>query len=145
MAGAGEGEVVVERGGGPDLALLPSTVSSGQLAPDGLAGVLGKVGGAMGVVVEPQSEVCEEDFLVVLGDERVVSLLVAQERGDRGLGEQGVGGDGLAGEVAEFTEQRERDSDLVGALLGAVVAGQDGFFWPQAMAVSWPQAPRMWT
>ena len=145
MADAGEGEVVVERGGGPDLALLPASVLSGQLAPDGLAGVLGKVGGALRVVVEPQSEVCEEDFLVVLGDERVVGLMVAQERGDRGLGEQGIGGDGFAGEVAEFAEQRERDSDLVGALLGAAVAGQDGFFWPQGRAVSWPQAPRMWT
>lgn len=137
MADAGEGEGVVERGGGPELALLPSTVPSGQLAPDGLAGVLDKVGGAwLCVVVEPQSEVCEEEFLVVLGDERVVGLMVAQERGERGLGEQGIGGDGFAGEVAECTEQRERDSDLVGALLGAVVAGQNGFFCPQGMAVS---------
>lgn len=144
LTDAGEVEVVVECGGGPDLALLPAPVPGGQLALDGLAGVFDEVGGALCVVVEPQPEVCEEGFLVVLGDERVVGVLVAQVRDDFGLGEEGIGGDGLAGEVAELAEQRERDPDLVGTLLAAVIAGQDGFFWPQGMAVSWPQAPRMW-
>ena len=55
-------------------------------------------------------------------------FVLAQVGGDRGLGQQGIGGDGLAGEVAELVEQRDRDPDLVGALVGAVVTGQHGFF-----------------
>ena len=142
---AGEQEVVVERGGGPDLALFPASVRGWQLALDGLAGVFGKIGGAFCVVMEPEPDVLEQGFLVVLGNEHVVGVMLAQVGGDCGLGQQGIGGDGLAGEVAELVEQRDRDSDLVGALVAAVVTGEDGFFWPQGMAVSWPQAPRIWT
>ena len=67
-------------------------------------------------------------FWLSFGHEHVVGVVLAQVGGDRGLGQQGIGGDGLAGEVAELVEQRDRDPDLVGALVGAVVTGQHGFF-----------------
>ena len=57
-----------------------------------------------------------------------MGVVLAQVGGDRGLCQQGIGGDGLAGEVAELVEQRDRDPDLVGALGLAVVTGQHGFF-----------------
>ena len=57
-----------------------------------------------------------------------MGVMLAQVGGDRGLCQQGIGGDGLAGEVAELVEQLDRDPDLVGALVAAVVTGQHGFF-----------------
>ncbi|MBK1722160.1 hypothetical protein CKO23_07825 [Thiocystis violacea] len=50
--------------------------------------------------------------------------------GELALGEQGVGGDGFAGDIERF-EHRDRHPDLVGAFqLIAAIDGQRGdFFW----------------
>ena len=56
--------------------------------------------------------------------------MVAQGGGDRGPGRQSIGGDGLAGEVAELVEQRGRDPGLAGAPGLAGVTGRNGFPGP---------------
>ncbi|MGH8475273.1 MAG: hypothetical protein ACRER2_05795 [Methylococcales bacterium] len=71
--------------------------------------------------------------------------MVEQIVGQLALGEQGVGRDGLAGQV-EGPEERDDHPDLVGLLgLVAPVYGQGtDFFWVWQILVWWPTTPRIW-
>jgi hypothetical protein len=70
-----------------------------------------------------QADVGGECGLVVLGDEHVVRIARDQILGECALGEQGVGGDGLAGDV-DGLEHRDGHPDLVGTF--QLVATVDG-------------------
>ena len=133
----GEGQVAVEPGGGPDGAAFEAPVLEGEgLAEVGLAAVL-----------EEHPEVVEEGGLVALGGEHEVGAAGAEEVGELALGEQGVGGEGPAGEVdVEVVEHGDDGADLVGAF--GLVVGTDrqavDFFWVYVAPLRWPTALRMW-
>ena len=75
-------------------------------------------------------EIGGQGRLVVLGDEDIVRTALGQIIGELALGQQRVGGQGLAGEV-EGIEYRDRHPDLVGAfqLLAATDRQRGDFFW----------------
>ena len=138
LSDVGEGQVAVEAGGGPDGAAFEAPVLKGEgLAEVGLA-----------APCEEQPEVVEQGRLVALGGEYEVGAAVVEEVGELALGEQGVGGEGLAGEVEfEAFEHGDDGSDFVGAL-GLVVGAEReavDFFWVRVTPSRWPTAPRMWT
>ena len=62
-----------------------------------------------------QADVGGQRRLIVLGDEQVVGTALDDIVGDLALGEQGVGGEGLAGEL-DCVEYREGHADLIGLL-----------------------------
>lgn len=135
VANARELEVVVEAGGGPDRALFVAAMGQG--------GRLTKVG--MTVTIEDQAAIRQQGRLVVFDDDDVVSTMVKEVGGERALGQQGVGGDGLAGDVQRL-ENRDDHPDLMG-LLDFVVAvyGQGAdFFWVWQVWLWWPTTPRRW-
>ena len=136
LADVGEGQVAVEPGGGPDGAAFEAPVLEGE----GLAEV------GFAAAVEEQPEVVEQGRLVALGGEHEVGAAGAEEVGELAPGEQGVGGEGLAGEVEfEAFEHGDDGSDLVGAL-GLVVGAERkavDFFWVRVAPPRWPTAPRM--
>ena len=120
LADMGEGRVVVELRGGPDGARLDAAV--------GESGRFTEVGFAAGA--EEERDVVEQGRLVALGGEHEVGAAGAQEVGE--LAQEGVGGEGLSGEVEfEAVEHGDDGSDLVGAL--GLVVGADreavDFFW----------------
>lgn len=120
LSDLGEVQIVVERGGGPDGAAFQAPVLQGGRLAEVRCAALGEV----------QADVGGERWLVVLGDEQVVGAAFDQMRGELALGEQGVGGNGLAGDV-DGGEHRDSHPDLVGAFqLITAVDGQGGdFFW----------------
>ena len=122
LADAGEVEVVVEGGGGPDGALLDAAMrEGGRFLELGCASALGG---------EVQGDIEQQIGLVVLGGEEVVGVTVEEVGGESALGQQRIGGEGLAGDVVELVEERDDGADLVGAFGLVVGAGlQPDFFW----------------
>ena len=128
LADVGEVQVAVEARGDPDGAALDAAV--------GEAVGLAEVGFA--AVAEEQPDVVEEGGLVGLGGEHEVGAAAAEEVGELALGEQGVGGEGAAGEVeVEAFEHGDDGADLVPTACGrrasGLVVGADrqavDFFW----------------
>ena len=135
LANAGKVEEVVEAGGGPDRALFDAAMGQGErLAEVGLAAAL-----------EDQADVFAQGRLVVFDGEDVVGVVVDQVFGELALGQQRVGGDGLAGDVEGF-QQRDDPPDLVGLLdlIGAAYGQGADFFLVWQIWVWWPTTPRMW-
>lgn len=113
LSDVGKVEVVVQRGGGPDGAAFdPAMLQGGWLAAVRRT--------ARG---EVPADIRAERRLMVLRDEQVMGVAFDQVGGELTLGEQGVSGDGLAGEVDRF-EDREGHPDLMGAF--QFVAAIDG-------------------
>ncbi len=136
LADARKVEVVVEAGGGPDRALLDATMGQGgRLAEVGLT--------ALG---EDQADIGVQGRLVVFDGEDVVGAARDEIVGQRALGQEGVGGDGLAADV-EGVEDRDGHPNLIG-LLERVAAVDDGqhadFFWVWQVWLWWPTTPRIW-
>ena len=79
---------------------------------------------------EQQADRLGEAGLIVLDGEDVVGVVLAQVSGELALGQQGVGGNGLAGEREGF-EERDDHPDLVGLLDRIALADGQGtdFFW----------------
>ena len=82
-------------------------------------------------VLKQEANVGQQDRLVVFDGEQVVGgALFDQVAGKLALGEQGIGGDGLAGDVHTL-EQGNEHPDLVGLFerIGAVYGQGSDFFW----------------
>ena len=144
LADAGEVQVAVEAGGGPDGAAFDAAVFEGRaLAEVGLA-----------AVPEEHPEVVEQGGLVALGGEHEVGAAGAEEGGDPALGGQGVGGEGAAAEVEpQVLEHGDDGADFdptacgrrtLGFVVGADRQAVD-FFWVWVTPLRWPTAPRTWT
>ena len=143
LADVGEGQVAVQPGGGPDGAALDAAVREAwRLAEVGFA-----------AVAEEQFDVVEQGRLVGLGGEHEVGAAAAEEVGELALGEQGVGGEGPAGEVdVEVVEHGDDGADLVPTACGrrafGLVVGTDrqavDFFWVYVVPLRCPTALRMW-
>ena len=106
MSASGEVEVVVEEDRGPDRARLDATVRPRHgLAEVGLA--------ALG---EGRLQLCQQFGLVAFDGEQVMRLaLVDEVVGPLALGQQGVGGEGVVGDL-DRVDQRDEGTDLVGLL-----------------------------
>lgn len=127
LADAGEVEVVVEGGGGPDGAAFQAPMREGVLFT-----VL-----RLCALLEGELQVGEQIGLIAFDGEQVMGLMFEQIGGELALGQQGIGGEGFAGEI-ERVDEREAGADFVG-LLGCLVAtyreGAD-FFWARQPPVS---------
>ena len=111
LSDAGEVEVVVERAGDPDGAALAAPVL-------GFGALVGEVRCTLGdVLVEGEPDIVEHVRLVALDGEQVVCAAPEEIGGQRALGEQGIGGDGVPCDVGHRLEQGEDGADLVCALL----------------------------
>lgn len=120
LSDVGKVEIVVQRGGGPDGAAFDAAMLQGGW----LAAVRRTARG------EVQADIRAERRLIVLRDEQVMGVAFDQVGGELALGQQGVGGDGLAGEVNRF-EDRDGHPDLIGAFqfVGAIDGQGGDFFW----------------
>ena len=79
----------------------------------------------VGAVAEEAFEVGEHGGLIGLDGEHEVRAAMTQALDEGALGEQGVGGDGFAGEVElEGVEHGDDGADFVGAF--GLVAGDEG-------------------
>ena len=137
LADMGEGEVIVECRGGPDGAAFDASVGEVEL--------LAEVG--FGAFSEVEFEVGQQVGPIALDGEQVMRASADEEVGELCLGEQGVGGEGFAGEVGfEGLKHGDDGADLVGAL--GLFAGADGqaayFFWVWVVWERWPTALGMW-
>ena len=85
---------------------------------------------------EVQADVVSQVRLIVLGDEDIVRAARNEMAGELALCEQGIGGDGLAGDV-DGIKDRDGHPDLVGAFqFVAAVDGERGdFFWVWQLCV----------
>ena len=81
-------------------------------------------------VLEARADRFAQRGLVVFDGEDVVGLVVERVVGQLALGQQGIGGEGLIGEV-EGVEKRDGHTDLVGLLDRPAVAYGEGtdLFW----------------
>jgi hypothetical protein len=113
LADVGEVEVVVECGGGPDGARFQAPVLQAQRFAEVRLAARGEV----------QADVGGQGGLMVLGDEQRVGAAGNHMLSDLALGEQGIGGDGLAADVERF-EQRDGQADRMGLL--ELIAGAYG-------------------
>lgn len=111
LADAGEVEVAVEGGGGPDGPALQAAMGEGGLFPEVGFTAFG----------ESHLDVGPQGRLIVFDGEEVVGVAVDEVARELALGQQGIGGEGFAGDV-EGVDQRDEGADLVG-LLDLVVAG----------------------
>ena len=136
LSDTGEVEVVVECAGDPDGATLAAPVL-------GLGALVGEVRWALGdEFVEGESDIVEHVRLVALDGEQVVGAAPEEIGGQRALGEQGIGGDGVPCDVGHRLEQGEDGADLVGALLRFVGVGPHAdFFCSKGVLESWPTMP----
>lgn len=91
-------------------------------------GRLAKVRGA--AVLEDQADRVMERGLVVLGHEDVMGLAFEYIGSQFALGQQGIGGEGLAGDV-EGVEDRDDPPDLVRLLdrIALAYGERTDFFW----------------
>ena len=122
LADAGEVGVVIEGGGGPDSALLDASVGEGGLFCEVRIAV--RLGG------ELEGDIEQQCGLVVLDGEEVMGVAFEEVGREGALGQQRIGGEGLAGDVFELVEERNDGADLVGALRLVVGAELQGdFFW----------------
>ena len=80
--------------------------------------------------LEQQGDIAFQRRLVTLDREMIVRLLLDHIGGDCALGQQGIAGDVLAGDVADC-QQRNRHADFVGALVLIAACYRQGtyFFW----------------
>lgn len=104
---------------------------------------LAEIGSA--AALEDQADILAQGRLVVFDGEDVVGVVLDQVGGELALGQQGVGGEGLAGDVEGF-QQWDDHLDLVGLIdLLATAYGQGAdFFWVWQVWLWWPTTPRMW-
>ena len=136
LSDAGEVEVVVECAGDPDGAALAAPVL-------GFGALVGEVRCTLGdVLVEGEPDIVEHVRLVALDGEQIVGAAPEEIGGQRALGEQGIGGDGVPCDVGHRLEQGEDGADLVGALLRFVGVGPHAdFFCSKGVLESWPTMP----
>ena len=115
LSDMGECQVVVEAFGGPDGAAFDAPVrEAGRFAEVGFA-----------AFSEEGFDVVEQGGLVGLDGEQVVGAALAEAVRELALGEQGVGGEGCAGDIGvQAVEQGEDGADFVGAF--GFVVGADG-------------------
>ena len=120
LADMWEVEVIVERGRAPDASCFDATMS--QLRR------LGKVGRA--ARDEKKSDVVLKGRLVAFDGEMVVRSALDNVLRQGALGQEGIGGDVPAGNVA-VVEQRDGHADLVGLFLYLAAGSLQGgdFFW----------------
>ena len=120
VADARKSEVVVAAGGGPDRALFDAAMGQG--------GRLAKVGRR--ATLEDQADIRQQGRLVVFDGEDIVGVVFKDVVGERALGQQGVSGNGLAGDVQRL-KHRDDHPDLIGLLdFVAAFYGQcSNFFW----------------
>jgi hypothetical protein len=121
LAETGKIQVIVQAGGGPDRAALDATMArGGRLAEVGLTAPRR----------EEQADIGVQVRLVVFDGKDIVGAAREEVLGELALGEQGVGGEGLPGDV-QGLEDRDSHPDLVGLLdLVAALYGQGAdFFW----------------
>jgi hypothetical protein len=80
--------------------------------------------------LEQQGDIVFQRWLVALDREMIVRLLRDYIGSYRALGQQGIAGDVLAGDVAGL-KQGNRHADFIGALLFITVGYREGadFFW----------------
>ena len=120
LTDAGKVEVVVEAGRGPNRALLDAAMGQG--------GRLAEVGRS--AVFEDQPDGVMKRGLIVLGHEDIMGLAFNGIGGQLALGQQGIGGEGLAGDV-EGVEDGDGHPALVGLFDRIALAYGEGtdFFW----------------
>jgi len=113
-------EVVVETGGGPDRALFDAAMGQG--------GRLTTI--RLTATFKDQAEIRLPGRLVVFDGEHGVGIVFKEIIGELARGEQGIGGDRLAGDVQRLKD-RDDHPDLVGLLKLVTAAYGQGtaFFW----------------
>ena len=121
MSDAGEVDVVIEGGGGPDGALLDASVCEG--------GRLLEVGCACCLGGELEGDIEQQCRLVVLDGEEVMGVAFEEVGGESALGQQCIGGEGLGGDVVELVEEWNDGADFVGAFGFVVGAGLEADFF----------------
>lgn len=120
LADAGKIQIVIQAVGRPDRALFDATMGQGgRLTAVGLAAPL----------LEEQAKIGVQVRLIIFDGKDVVGVVRAEVIGELALGEQGVGGEGLAGDI-QGVEERDHHPDLVGLLdLVAARYGQGADFF----------------
>lgn len=124
LSDAGEVEIVVQCTRGPDGAAFEAAMRERVL----LAEV------RLSALLEGQLEIGQQRWLIAFDGEQVVRLAIDDVASQLALGQQGIGGEGFAGNLQRL-EQRDEGADFVG-LLGLVVAGygqRADFFWVKAV------------
>ena len=77
-----------------------------------------------------QGDIEQQCRLVVLDGEEVMGVAFEEVGREGALGQQRIGGEGLAGNVVELVEERNDGADLVGTFCLVVGAELQGdFFW----------------
>jgi len=85
----------------------------------------------LAAILEEQTDIGQQGWLVILGCKQVVSgTFLDQVASELALGEQGIGGEGLACDIHAL-DQRDEHPDLVGLFeyIGAVYGQSGDFFW----------------
>ena len=122
LADAREVEVLVEGGGGPNRPLLDASVRDGGWFLEVWLGF--RLGG------EEQGNIAPQGRLIVLNGQEVVGVAFEEVGRKLALGQQRIGGEGLAADVLDLVEKRNDGADFVGAFGLVVGAGlQADFFW----------------
>ena len=113
-------EVIIEAGGGPDRALFDATMGQRRR--------FAKV--RLTATFKDQADIRPQGRLVIFDGEDVMGVVFQEILGEFALGEQGIGGDRLAGDIQRLKD-RDDHPDLIGLLeLISAVYGQGAdFFW----------------
>ena len=101
-----------------------------SMRPWARVGCSAKSGFAVRLGGELQGDIEQQCGLVVLDGEEVMRVAFEEVGCEGALGQQRIGGEGLAGNVVELVEERNDGADLVGAFCLVVGAElQADFFW----------------